>query len=47
MEYVVTLHTSNGPVYSCYPADQMENAITLWRQYVQSGKNATLSAEKC
>lgn len=45
MEYVVTLHATNGPVYTCYPESKMEDAITLWREYIFSGKKATLTVE--
>lgn len=44
MEYLVTLHGSNG-VVTAFPRDQQDKAIELWKQYVSSGKFASLTVE--
>ncbi|NWL45448.1 hypothetical protein DM819_06065 [Pseudomonas hunanensis] len=42
---VVVLHAESGDVRTCYPADKQEDAITLWRSYVASGKKVSLIVE--
>lgn len=42
---MVTLETKTDFIYTSYPASRMEDAIALWKRYVQEGKKATLTVE--
>lgn len=45
MDYLVTLHTTEGNVCTRYPGHMQAEAIALWKGYVDAGKFATLTTD--
>jgi len=45
METVVILHATTGDIRTSYPASKQADAIALWKDYVASGKRASLLVE--